>query len=514
MPQPQTLADLFFRADKKQPAVMVPEDGTSITYQSLASQVEVLAGRLRQAGMEPGQVVAIVLPNGLEYLVSFLGVTRARLVAAPLNPAYKADEFRFYLEDSGAQGIITSADADTVRAVAQSLKLRIWHAGRAATREVHLSGPGPLDSTSAVPETPRTEDTALFLHTSGTTSRPKGVPLTHGNLMASLSNISSHYQLSPVDIGLVVMPLFHVHGLIGATLSSLYAGARIVLPGRFSAGAFWPAAKSHGVTWYSAVPTIHQVLLARAETDGAPLRSGFRFIRSCSAALAPATLAQLENRFQAPVLEAYAMTEASHQMTSNPLPPGVHKPGSVGQGTNVAVAIMDDAGNLLPAGSQGEVVVRGNNVTRGYHHNPEANAAAFTNGWFRTGDHGVLDGEGYLTLIGRIKELINRGGEKISPLEIDAALLSHPAVAEAACFGAPDPKYGEEVHAAVVTRAEVTAAALQIYCGSRLADFKIPKVIYFVRELPKGPTGKVQRRFLKDFFQSGINPPASVRPAG
>jgi acyl-CoA synthetase (AMP-forming)/AMP-acid ligase II len=500
MPHPPTLADLFSQADVKQSAVVLPERGSSITYQSLARQIDALAGRLRQTGLEPGQVVAIVLANGPEFLVAFLGVTRARLVAAPLNPAYKAEEFRFYLEDSCARAVIASTEAETVHGVAKSLELPVWNATCGAAGEVQISGPGLPASVHDTPEPPHALDTALFLHTSGTTSRPKGVPLTHGNLMTSIGNITAHYQLSPADTGLVVMPLFHVHGLIGATLSSLCAGAKIVLPTRFSAGSFWPAVKNHRVTWYSAVPTIHQVLLARADADNAPAKSGLRFVRSCSAALAPATLAQLESRFQAPVLEAYAMTEAAHQMTSNPLPPGVHKPGSVGKGANVAVAIMDETGNLLPVGSQGEVVVRGANVTRGYHNNPEANKAAFTNGWFRTGDRGVLDNEGYLTLIGRIKELINRGGEKISPLEIDAALLTHPAVAEAASFAVPDAKYGEEVNAAVVRRAEVTVAELQRYCGGRMADFKVPKIIHFVKELPKGPTGKVQRRFLKDFF--------------
>jgi acyl-CoA synthetase (AMP-forming)/AMP-acid ligase II len=242
------------------------------------------------------------------------------------------------------------------------------------------------------------------------------------------------------------------------------------------------------------------VLLSRADADAAPKSSGFRFIRSCSSALAPATMQQLEDRFAAPVLEAYAMTEASHQMTSNPLPPGVRKPGCVGRGTNVEVAIMDEVGRLLAVGSQGEVVIRGPNVTRGYHNNATANAEAFTLGWFRTGDRGVMDADGYVTLIGRIKELINRGGEKISPLEVDAALLSHPAVAEAAAFGHPDEKYGEEVHAVVVLSGDATVEHLQAFCRDRLADFKVPKVIHIVPALPKGPTGKVQRRFLAGAF--------------
>src|SRR5262249_44834715 len=304
---------------------------------------------------------------------------------------------------------ITSPGDHPVRQAARELGLPVWQASRDRSGHVQLEGEGARPGASSSLDAPRSEDVALFLHTSGTTSRPKGVPLTHPNLMASIGNIAGHYQLTPQDVGLVVMPLFHVHGLIGATLSMLRVGATLVVPAKFSASAFWPAVKAHRVTWYSAVPTIHQVLIARANADGAPTQSGFRFIRSCSSALAPATLHQLESRFGAPVLEAYAMTEASHQMTSNPLPPAVHKPGSVGRGTNVDMAIMDEAGNLLATGAPGEVVVRGPNVTHGYHNNPEANAAAFTNGWFRTGDRGVLDNEGYLTLIGRIKELINRG---------------------------------------------------------------------------------------------------------
>jgi acyl-CoA synthetase (AMP-forming)/AMP-acid ligase II len=497
-----TLADLLSQAEPTQAAVTLPDDGTATTYRSLSEQVEALAAGLHLNGLQPGAAVSIVLPNGLEYLTSFLAVTRARLTAAPLNPAYKPEEFRFYLVDTGARAVIVPPEAHPVRDVARELGLRVWVAALDSAGRVRLEGDGFTPGSGPVPDEPRPNDTALFLHTSGTTSRPKGVPLTHGNLVASARNIADHYRLTPDDTSLVVMPLFHVHGLIGATLSTLLSGGTVVVPPRFSAGGFWPAVTAHRATWYSAVPTIHQVLLARSEQGGyAGPQQPFRFIRSCSSALAPATLAQLEERFYAPVLEAYGMTEAAHQMASNPLPPAPHKPGTVGHGTRVEVAIMDDAGNLQPPGTLGEVVIRGPNVTRGYHNNPQANAAAFTNGWFRTGDRGVLDGDGYLTLVGRIKELINRGGEKISPLEVDAALLSHPAVAEAACFATADPKYGEEVHAAVVLRAEVTAEDLQAHCMKRLADFKVPKVLHLVKELPKGPTGKVQRRQLATAFE-------------
>lgn len=494
-----TLADLFAHADLDHPAVILPDDGATSTYRALAEHVERLAAILRQTGLQPGDPVAIVLPNGLEFLTVFLAVARARLIAAPLNPAYKTEEFRFYLEDIGVRALVASPGTHPARDAAKELNLPTWTATRAG-----LEGEGISSAACGLADTARPDDIALFLHTSGTTSRPKGVPLTHANLMASLGNIARHYQMSPDDTGLVVMPLFHVHGLIGATLAPLSVGGTLVIPSRFSAGSFWPAVKAHRVNWYSAVPTIHQVLLSRADADSAPTESGFRFIRSCSSALAAPTMAQLESRFGAPVLEAYAMTEASHQMTSNPLPPAARKPGSVGRGTNVDVAIMDETGNLLPPGTPGEVVVRGPNVTRGYHNNPEANAQAFTHGWFRTGDRGVMDAESYVTLIGRIKELINRGGEKISPLEVDAVLLAHPAVAEAATFGAPDPKYGEEVHAAVVLKADATADQLLAHCRDRLADFKVPKVLHVVTELPKGPTGKVQRRFMAGALVKGV----------
>ena len=314
-------------------------------------------------------------------------------------------------------------------------------------------------------------------------------------------NIASHYALKPADRSLVVMPLFHGHGLIGAGLSTLAAGGALIVPPRFSASGFWPLFREHRATWYTAVPTIHQVLLARADSDGAP-DGGARFIRSCSAALAPAVLANLEKRFGAPVLEAYGMTEAAHQVASNPLPPLPHKPATVGLATAVEIAIIDGAGRHLGANAPGEVVVRGPSVMNGYRDNPEANAAAFIDGWFRTGDLGVLDSDGYLSLTGRIKEMINRGGEKISPEDIEAVLLEHPAVAEAAAFGVPDAKYGEEVWAAVVLKGAADADGLKAFCRVRLADFKVPHTIYITSALPKNATGKIERRELAARFKS------------
>jgi acyl-CoA synthetase (AMP-forming)/AMP-acid ligase II len=287
--------------------------------------------------------------------------------------------------------------------------------------------------------------------------------------------------------------------MIGAALATLASGGAAIVPPRFSASQFWGLFRKHGATWYTAVPTIHEVLLERADRDGAPDR-GARFIRSCSAALAPAVLAILEKRFGAPVLEAYGLTEAAHQVASNPLSPRPHKPGTVGFGTAVEIAIIDETGSHLPANHPGEVVVRGPNVMRGYRNDPDATAATFIDGWLRTEDAGVLDEDGYLSLTGRIKELINRGGEKIAPSEIDNVLLEHPAVAEAAAFGVPDAKYGEEVWAAVVLKGDSDAKQLQAFCRTRLADFKVPKVIWITSALPKNETGKIERRDLAALF--------------
>jgi acyl-CoA synthetase (AMP-forming)/AMP-acid ligase II len=493
-----TLAGLIADAGSCEPAILAPALGAAVSYRSLSDQVERLATSLRRSGLQPGDCVSIVLPNGLESIVVFLALTRARLVAAPLNPAYKADELHFYMEDAQTRVVIAESTNTAVREAADKLRLPLLTASASRDGIVEISA---LDSNGqGSAETPQPDDVALFLHTSGTTSRPKGVPLTHGNVLRSARNIARHYALSPQDRSLMVMPLFHVHGLIGATLSTLAAGGAVIVPPRFSASEFWTLAREHRATWYSAVPTIHQVLMARADSDGAP-RGALRFIRSCSSALAPAVLAQLESRFEAPVIEAYGMTEASHQAASNPLPPLAHKPGSVGLGT-AEVSIMDESGRHLGPDTPGEVVLRGPSVMGGYRNNPEANDAAFTDGWFRTGDRGVLDRDGYLFLIGRIKELINRGGEKISPAEVDAVLLQHPAVAEAAAFGIPDRKYGEEVCAAVVLRGDATAEELIAYCRSHLADFKVPKSIRIVTALPKGPTGKIQRRELAANFAS------------
>ena len=495
----KTLADIFDGHAPMSAAVAVP-GGAALGYGEMRNEVERAAEVLAAAGVRRGRAVSIALPNGVDFLSVFLGVARAGGVAAPLNPAYTADEFEFYMRDADAQLAIVPRGDHPARRAASKLGIPALDASADAKGRTILWRDGVSLAARRDAEPPAPDDVALFLHTSGTTSRPKGVPLTHANLAASLRNIGDTYALAPDDVGLVVMPLFHVHGLIGVALSTLRTGGCVALPDRFSASRFWSARRETGATWYSAVPTIHQILLMRADADDAP-RESFRFIRSCSAALAPSVFAELEDRFGAPVLEAYGMTEAAHQMSSNPLPPGVRRPGTVGRGTGVDIGAMDEAGGMLAAGETGEVVIRGPNVTPGYRDNPQANAESFANGWFRTGDQGVLDADGTLTLTGRIKELINRGGEKISPLEVDAALLQHPSVAEAVCFGLPDAKYGETVHAAVTLSADCSEDDIRAFCAERLAEFKVPDRVHAIETLPRTATGKIQRRHIAAMFE-------------
>ena len=396
-----------------------------------------------------------------QLVITFLAVIRARAVAAPLNPAYTQEEFEFYLSDSEARLLVTNAEGNAP-AQAAAAKLGLVHA---ATTTL-LDPAGPLNL-SGLPDAAQDEnglsineasDVALFLHTSGTTSRPKGVPLTQRNLAASVQNIRAVYRFVESDATVVTLPLFHVHGLMCALLSSLASGASATLPagGRFSASTFWADMRAAGATWYTAVPTIHQIILDRHTSKPESEYPALRFVRSCSASLAPVILERLESAFGAPVLEAYAMTEASHMMTSNPLPQdGPRKPGSVGRPAGkMELAVLDEQGKEVAAGSPGEVCVRGGNVTAGYKGNPAANEEAFAYGWFHTGDIGVrdADGDGYVRLVGRIKELVNRGGEKISPIEVDSVLLTHPDVAQAVAFGVLDKKYGEDIHYVVIPR--------------------------------------------------------------
>ncbi len=492
---PRSLLELLAAAPASRTAVVIPEVGIRVSYSSLRAQVAATADAFAAAGIGRQDRVAIVLPNGLPLIVCFLAAAVAG-TAAPLNPGYREEEFGFSLADTDARLLVVPPDGGEEARRAAGGQVPVLTAALDRTGEVEIGGRAGGRSAGA----PSPDDVALVLHTSGSTGRPKRVPLRHRNLAASAGTIAETYALGEADVALCVMPLFHVHGLVASVLATLASGGAVVVPARFNPLAFWRTAREQRVTWYSAVPTIHQLLIARAGRERPAGAESLRFVRSCSAALPVEAARRLEEVVGAPVLEAYGMTEAAHQMASNPLPPRPRKFGTVGPATGVRIGLADEAGRPRPAGEPGEVVIRGPGVIHAYEDNPDANRSSFVDGWFRTGDQGVLDADGYLSLLGRIKELINRGGEKVAPPEVDAVLLAHAAVAEAVCFGIPHPTLGEEVAAAVVLRAPASEAELLAHCRDRIAEFKCPKRIYVVETIPRTATGKIQRRAVAAAF--------------
>jgi acyl-CoA synthetase (AMP-forming)/AMP-acid ligase II len=468
-----------------------------LTYGGLLDQAQAVVQTLNARGIGRGDRVAIVLPNGPEMASAFLGVG-AGTATAPLNPAYRADEFDFYLTDLNAKALLVERGSQSpARAVAAEHGIPVmeiaWDESDPAGA---FSLPEADGSGATAPGMARPEDMALVLHTSGTTSRPKIVPLAQANVCASSAHIVESLRLAPEDRCLNTMPLFHIHGLIAAVLSSVRAGASVYCTPGFNALSFFSWLAEARPSWYTAVPTMHQIILDRAPRNAEIVAAAnLRFIRSSSASLPPQIMARLEETFGCPVIEAYGMTEAAHQMAANPLPDAVRKAGTVGLAAGPEIAIMSEGGEILNTGETGEIVIRGRNVFSGYEANPTANAEAFTDGWFRTGDQGFQDAGGYLTISGRLKEIINRGGEKVSPREVDEILLDHPAVAQAVTFAMPHEKLGEDVAAAIVTEdgQEVTEREVRDFAAKSLADFKVPRKVVFLDEIPKGATGKVQR---------------------
>jgi oxalate---CoA ligase len=478
------------------PALVCPDDQLSYSHEDLAALVAELAGRLATAGVERGDRVAVVLPNGPEIVLCLFAIGLLGAVTGPLNPDYTETEYRFYLSDLAPKFAIAGSEPPAALAsAAGDIPVIEATLARPDARPTFRLNGHELSAASSF-ERGGPEDMALLLHTSGTTSRPKQVPLLQRNLAAQATSIATHYALGDDDVSFCAMPLFHVHGIVASTLAQIAAGGRVVVPRRLVPGRFWDQAREHGMTWYSASPTPHQKLLARLDEPPATLR----FVRSCSSALSAELMRDAEARLGVPMVEAYGMTENTHQMTSNPLPPAERRPGSVGVAAGAAVRIVDDGGRDVPAGEPGEVAIQGPGLTPGYLNNEEANAESFFDGWFRTGDIGVLQ-DGYLELKGRRKEMINRGGENISPAEVEAVLVSHPRVSEAVAFSVPDTKYGERVAAAVVLTGEVSTDELRRHARESLAAFKVPDEIYPLEEIPKTPTGKVQRSRMAGHLQ-------------
>ncbi len=498
-----TLQTLLATGADTAPAISAPSR-SPLSFGALRSLIGSTLATLNGLGIGRNDRVAIVLANGPEMATCYMACASG-VASAPLNPAYRADEFEFYLADLNAKALIVERDSTSPAiAVAQKLGVRLIDLvvpdGAPAGLFTLQPRDGGTGTAAAAGGYAEPGDVSMVLHTSGTTSRPKIVPLSQGNLAASATHIKRTLQFSATDCGLNIMPLFHIHGLIAGVLSPLAAGSQVFCTPGFNALKFFGWMDEAQPTWYTAVPTMHQAIVGRASKNQDVIaRHPLRFLRSSSSSMPPQVIAELEAVFKAPLIESYGMTEATHQMASNPLPPAVRKPGTVGVAAGPEVAIRSEDGRLLPRGTglenTGEIVIRGPNVTAGYENNPKANAEGFADGWFRTGDQGVMDEDGYISITGRLKEIINRGGEKVSPREVDEILMDHAAVAQVVCFGMPHPKLGEEVAAVVVLREgqQATERELQQFVASRAADYKVPKKILFMDEIPKGATGKLQR---------------------
>ena len=487
-----TIRSIIDAGNTKAIAMSAP-NRSALSYKGLRNHCDQIGKQLASQGLSNSDRVAIVLPNGPEMASAFLAVA-SYMSAAPLNPTYKKSEYAFYLEDLKPGLVIVEENStNPVRDAASDLSIPVVEA---KVKSGSPAGAFELFQSEADIQPSNLDHEALVLHTSGTTSRPKVVPLFQRNILASTRNISASLELKATDHCLNIMPLFHIHGLIAVLATSMSQGASVCCSSGFNALKFLELAKEEKISWYSGVPTMHQTILLRAQKQPEAARAlGLRFLRSSSASLPPAVFNELNDVFGCPVIEAYGMTEATHQMTSNPLELGKQKAGFVGIVTSPEVCIMDSSGNQLSLGEEGEVCIRGENVTPGYENNEAANASSFSNGWFRTGDQGLFDRDGYLKITGRLKEIINRGGEKISPLEIDNVLMEHPDIQQVVTFAVSDKMLGEEIGAAVVMAdgKSMDSGRLRKYAGERLAKFKIPKQIVFVDEIPNGATGKLQR---------------------
>jgi oxalate---CoA ligase len=494
---PRTIPELLERGADSAVALSTP-GGTPLTYAALRTLVADVGRALGSRGIGAGDRVAIVLDNGPEMAAAFLTVGSAA-TAAPLNPGYRADEFEFYLTDLRAKLLIVAAGKDSASVdVAGKLGVPV---ARLVAQPERGAGTFTLefgDDAKSLGSRPAVtpDDIALVLHTSGTTSRPKIVPLAHRNVCASARNVAASLSLTADDRGLVIMPLFHIHGLIAALLAPLSVGGEVYCSTGFNALKFFGWMDEVKPTWYTGVPTMHQAILLRAAGNAEIVKNHrLRFIRSSSSSMPVTVISQLESLYGIPVIEAYGMTEAAHQMASNALPPRPRKPGTVGPAAGPEIRIVDTTGKPVPVGATGEIVIRGPNVMTAYENNPTANADAFYGDWFRTGDQGTMDADGYVSITGRLKEIINRGGEKISPREVDEIMMEHPAVHQWVTFGMPHAMLGEEVAAAVVLKqgAQASDAELREFAKVKLADFKVPKKILIVPEIPVGATGKLQR---------------------
>jgi acyl-CoA synthetase (AMP-forming)/AMP-acid ligase II len=476
-------------AHPEKPCLVCPESGTSLSFSGLVRAIGQLSHIMSTHGVAERDRVALLLPNSPEFVIAYFAAMVAGGVVVPINPSLSRPEVEGVLRHSGARALIVGSDVDNVPHALGGIAL-----ASASYRLTCLQ----LEGGRRGAEDPELQPgDCVMVYTSGTSGPPKAVLLQHGNLVAALQNMVTSYELTPEDVTMCVLPLSHVHGQVASMIAALCSGGTLVLPWRFSAGRFWDTLRQHHVTWFSAVPPIFTVLHQNA-FGPIPHADALRFARSASAPLPTRVLKGCEDAMGCPVIEAYGLTEATHQAATNPLPPRIRKPSSVGLPAGVQIAVLGESGAPVAAGEEGELALMGESIARGYYRNRAANSQAFIGPWFRSGDLGHVDSDGYTYITGRKREQINRGGEMISPCKVDEVLHRHPKVAEAATVGVPNPLYGEEVVAFVVLRPGESASEREIrsHCAQHLAESNCPKNIRFVPSLPRSPCGKIQRHRL------------------
>ncbi|WAC91426.1 FadD7 family fatty acid--CoA ligase [Mycobacterium sp. Aquia_213] len=507
-----SIADLVAAAAIRDPeatALVATADRTPVSYGELVRLVDDLAKQLKDGGLRPGDRIALRSGSNAEFVVGLLAASRAGLIAVPLDPALPVGDQRARSEVAGAGVVLVDGEGpgDSQEPDLVWWTIAVTVGGDGAPSSVRLDAPAAPNPDVTTPDGLQDDD-AMIMFTGGTTGMPKMVPWTHTNIASSVRAIIAAYQLGPADATVAVMPLYHGHGLIAALLSTLASGGTVLLParGKFSAHTFWDDISDVGATWYTAVPTIHQILLERAKT-GRPDGGGpaLHFIRSCSAPLTTETAQALQDTFGATVVCAFGMTEGTHQVATTGLEQSenpAETTGLVGRSTSPQIRIVAPDGQSLPPEAVGEVWLHGPTVVRGYLGDPAITAANFTDGWLRTGDLGSLSPAGDLSIRGRIKELINRGGEKISPERVEGVLASHPDVLEVAVFGLPDKMYGETVAAVVVARGSSPPSPEELteFCRDRLAPYEMPGTFLHASELPHTAKGSLDRRAVANQF--------------
>jgi len=485
-------------------------DGRKFSYTEFESAVDRVSRRLASSGVAKGDVVSLLMPNSAEYIIAYFACWKLGAIAGPINSLLKAREISYVISDSETRTLLVHPDflpvIETIKSGLPGLREIITFADEAEDTKDFDGGPGAASSTSrnlsAVTSTEINLDSdAIIIYTSGTSGKPKGCLLTHGNLIANARQISQWLGFAKDDRLLTIMPLFHMNAVSVTTMSALYAGGSTVVSPKFSASRFWQTISDYGITSFGSVATMLSMLLT-TYPDGVPkgLKTDQLRFAMCGSAPVPAEVMKcFEERFNCLVIEGYGLSESTCRSTFNP-PDERRRPGSCGKPIGNEMRVVDDDDKEVADGQLGEIVLRGDNILKGYYRNPAATATAFRNGWFHTGDVGYRDAEGFFFIVDRKSDMIIRGGENIYPREIDEVLYQHPAVAAAATIGVPDQLYGEEVAAFIVIRQgrETTEEEIVAFCHARLADYKCPKTVRFVKEIPKGPTGKLLKRELRE----------------